>query len=63
MKNEEKTTSYCMMKIASHYLVNNCENCPFYDITETCDSKPINCTWLGLNIYFKNTESKEADNE
>lgn len=55
----EKTTSEFMLEIASHYLMNGCDGCPFYDVTKTCDSKPINCTWMALRNYFKAEESKE----
>ncbi len=55
----EKTTSEFMLEIASHYLMNGCDDCPFYNVTKTCDSKPINCTWMALRNYFKAEESKE----
>ena len=57
--NETKTTADYMLDIATHYLMNCCEHCPFYDITETCDSKPINCTWMVLNAYFKKMQEEE----
>lgn len=55
----EKTTSEFMLEIASHYLINGCDGCPFYSVTKTCDSKPINCNWMALRNYFKAEESKE----
>jgi len=55
----EKTTSEFMLDIASHYLMNGCDDCPFYNVTKTCDSKPINCTWMALRNYFRAEESKE----
>lgn len=55
----EKTTSEFMLEIASHYLMNGCDGCPFYNVTKTCDSKPINCNWMALRNYFKAEESKE----
>lgn len=55
----EKTTSEFMLDIASHYLMNGCDDCPFYNVTKTCDSKPINCTWMALRNYCKTEESKE----
>ena len=53
-----------MAKIGAYYLMNNCRECPFLVVTETCDSKPINCTWMmGLYPYFKNVEAQESEVE
>ena len=60
---DEKTTSDYMLEIAAHYLMNGCDNCPFFDITKTCNSVPINCTWIALKSYFKAEEVKEEKNE
>ena len=60
---DEKTTSDYMLEITAHYLMNGCDNCPFFDITKTCNSVPINCTWIALMSYFKAEEVKEARNE
>ena len=66
-QSKEKTVPDIMMNIASSYLVNNCENCPFYYISKTCDSIPLNCTWLALHAHFSNcvssSEQTEVNNE
>jgi len=59
MDDKEKTVSDVMGEISVHYLMNNCEHCPFYDISKTCDSKPINCTWLALHFYFESEKWEE----
>ena len=60
---EEKTTADYMNKIACWYLENNCDHCPFYEITKTCDSVPIGCTWLVLGAYFRSKEQAERKEE
>lgn len=66
-KGAEKSIPDIMMTIATSYLINNCKNCPFYCISKTCDSVPLNCSWLGLYSHFMNyvpnSEDKEADND
>lgn len=59
-KNEERTTSDYMLEIAGHYLMNGCDDCPFYDIVKTCDSVPIHCNWMSLKNYFKAEEENPA---
>lgn len=59
----DKTTSDYMLEIATHYLINGCDNCPFYDITKTCDSVPINCNWMVLKNFFEAEDAKEEDDD
>ena len=59
-KNEERTTSDYMLEIEGHYLMNGCDDCPFYDIVKTCDSIPIHCNWMLLKNYFKAEEENPA---
>lgn len=62
---EEKKTSDVMSEIMAGYLINNCDGCPFYgiqgfEISQYCDSIPLNCKWMLLWKYFENVESEEA---
>ena len=60
-KGKEQTIPDIMMTIASSYLANNCKSCPFWDITETCDTVPLNCSWLGLYRHFSDCENVETE--
>lgn len=59
----DEKTSDVMLDIATHYLMNGCDECDFLCVSNTCDAKPINCNWMKLYHYFKNAEDKEQDGE
>ncbi len=52
-KGKEQAIPEIMLTIANSYLLNNCKNCPFWSIAETCNTVPLNCSWLGLYRHYK----------